>query len=418
MPERIKYAAVGCGGMGRRHLRGMARLSRSSFNNLELAAVCDLNQGNANFLADEAHELMGERPKVYASIEEMVRENPDLRAADVTTDAGSHHTVATACLEAGLNVLCEKPLAITVRGCNRVIETAKQKGLVLSVAENFRRDPINRLARALIDDGAIGTPRLMIESSVGGGSNIIITPWRHMKNTGTIALDVGVHNADIMRYYLGDFRTVYGESRLHETVRHNTASAGPGGFYARWSADFPDTIEPTGEDALYAHISFESGAIGQWIQDHAGHGARLSSRLVYGSKGRLECPGDRNGRPIKLTLDDGVVIDDARILEYAPGYRLSPLAAELWGSERPWTYNLDFNDTDSRILALEYYELGECIRTGTAPEVTGEEARADVALVYAPIESGRLGRPVTLEEMIAATADVYQREIDEHLGLL
>ena len=55
---------------------------------------------------------------------------------------------------------------------------------------------------------------------------------------------------------------------------------------------------------------------------------------------------------------------------------------------------------------------------GSAPEVTGEEARADVALVYAPIESGLLGRPVTLEEMIAATADLYQREIDVHLGLL
>jgi predicted dehydrogenase len=418
MPERIKYAAVGCGGMGRRHLRGMARLSRSSFCNLELTAVCDLNQENADFLADEAHEYLGERPKVYASIEEMVRENPDLRAADVTTDAGSHHAVATACLDAGLNLLCEKPLAITVRGCNRVIETARQRGLTLSVAENFRRDPINRLARALIDDGAIGTPRLMIETSIGGGSNIIITPWRHMKNTGTIALDVGVHNADIMRYYLGEFRTVYGESRLHEQVRHNTASAGPGGFYARWSSEFPDTIEPTGEDALYAHVSFESGAIGHWIQDHAGHGERLSSRLVYGSRGRLECPGDRNGRPIKLSLDDGLVIDDARILEYAPSYRLSPLAAELWGNDRPWTYSLDFNETDSRILALEYYELGECIRTGAAPEVTGEEARADVALVYAPFESGRLGRPVTLEEMIAATADVYQREIDQHLGLI
>ena len=418
MPERIKYAAVGCGGMGRRHLGGMARLSRTSFSNLELAAVCDLNQENANYLADEAHEFLGERPGVYASIEQMVREHPDLRAADVTTDAGSHHTVATACLDAGLNVLCEKPLAITIRGCSRVIETAQQKGLILSVAENFRRDPINRLARALIDDGAIGTPRLMIESSVGGGSNIIITPWRHMKNTGTIALDVGVHNADIMRYYLGEFRSIYGESRLHETVRGNTASAGPGGFYARWSADFPETIEPTGEDALYAHVSFESGAIGQWIQDHAGHGARLSSRLVYGSKGRLECPGDRNGRPIALTLDDGVTIDDGRILEYAPSYRLSPLAAELWGSERPWTYSLDFNETDARILALEYYELGECSKTGAQPEVTGEEARADVALAYAPIESGRLGGPVSLDDIISGRVTEYLNEVDELLGLM
>jgi len=418
MPERIKYAAVGCGGMGRRHLRGMARLLTSPLCNLELAAVCDLNQENANFLADEAHELLGERPLVYSDIAQMAREVPGLQAADVTTDAGSHHTVAAACLEAGLHILCEKPLAITVRGCNRVIETARRKGLVLSVAENFRRDPIYRLARALIDDGAIGEPRLMIETTVAGGSNVVITPWRHMKHTGTITLDEGVHHADILRYYLGEFRSVYGETRLHEKVRTNTMSAGPGGFYARWSSDWDETIEPTGEDALYAHVAFQNGAVGQWINDHAGHGQRLSTRVVFGSKGRLDSPGDRNGRPLKLSLDDGTVIDDGRILDYAPSYRLSPLAAELFGGERVWTYSFEFNDTDSRILALEYYELGECIRTGGAPEMTGEEGRADVALTYAPFESGRLGRAVTLDELIAPTADAYQHEIDQQLGLL
>ncbi len=418
MVERIKYAAVGAGGMGRRHLRGYTRLLTSPLCNLELTAICDLNAENANFMADEAHELTGERPAVFSDVAEMKRAIPDLLAADVTTDAGSHHVVATACLKAGLNVLCEKPLAVTIRGCNLAIEAARQQGLVLSVAENFRRDPINRLVRALIDDGAIGTPRLMIETTVSGGSNVIITPWRHMKNSGTITLDEGVHHADILRYYLGEFRSVYGETRLHEKTRKNTQSAGPGGFYARWSSGWADTIEPTGEDALYAHVSFESGAVGHWINDHAGHGGRVSSRQVFGSKGRLECPGDRNGRPIKLHLDDGTVIDDGRILEYAPSYKLSPLAAELWGGERVWTYSFDFNDTDSRILALEYYELGECIRTGAKPEMTGEEGRADVALTYAPFESGCLGRAVTLDELIAPTADAYQREIDQHLGLI
>ena len=112
------------------------------------------------------------------------------------------------------------------------------------------------------------------------------------------------------------------------------------------------------------------------------------------------------------------MIDDERILSYAPSYRLSPIAAELFGGERPWTYSLDFNDTDSRILALEYHELGECVLTGREPEVTGEEARADVALTYAPFEAGRLGRPVSLDDLIEGRADVYQREIDELLGLL
>jgi predicted dehydrogenase len=418
MAERVKYAAVGTGGMGRRHLRGMARLYQSPMCNMELVACCDLNTENANFYADEAKELLGTRPKVYSDVAQMKREMPELQAADVTTDTGSHHAAANACLEAGLHVQCEKPLAVTVRGCNLLIETARKKNLVLSTAENFRRDPINRLGKALLDDGAIGTPRLMVETTIGGRDNIQITPWRHMKHTGSMPLDEGVHHADILRYYMGEFRFVFGESRLYEKVRYNTRSAGPGGFYARWSASFPEQIEPTGDDAIYAYVGFQSGAVGQWINDHAGHGQGNHGRFIYGSKGSLTLPGDRNGRPIKLHLDDGTTIEDEKILEHAPSYKLEPLAAELFGGERVWTYSFEFNDTDSRILALEYFELGECAAGRRTPEMTGEEGRADVALSYAPFEAGRLNRPVTLDELISGKADTYQREIDEKLGLL
>ena len=418
MPERVKLALIGCGGMGRRHLRGITRLSQSSMANLELVAVCDLNDENAQYLADEAKELLGTRPRVFNDLETMVREVGDLGAASITTDAGSHHKVAPAALALGLNILCEKPIAVTMRGANLVIDAAQKAGRVLSVAENFRRDPINRLVKALLTDGAIGAPRLMIETSIGGRDNILITPWRHMKHTGSITLDVGVHNADILRYYMGEFKTVFGVSQQHEKTRRNTGSTGPGGFYGRWSANYPDTIEPTGEDALYAYVGFESGASGQWIQDHAGHGLPNRARHVYGSTGSLECPGDRNGRPIKLHLDDGTVVNDERILEYAPTYRLEPLAAELFGGERVWTYSLDFNDTDSRILALEYHELGQCSLTGAQPEVTGEEARADVALAYAPIESGRRGGPVSLDDLVSGRVANYLSEVDAMLGLL
>jgi predicted dehydrogenase len=416
--DRVKYAAVGCGGMGRRHLNGAAALKKSSQYNLELVAVCDLNQENANYLADEAEKLLGSRPKVFSSIAQMARDIPDLRAADVTTDTGSHHKVAAECLEAGLHVLCEKPLAVTTRGCDLLIETAKKKNLVLSVAENYRRDPINRLIRALLDDGAIGAPRLILLHSVGGSDVMSMTPWRYQKHTASMPIDAGVHYADILRFYMGDVRSVYGESRLHEPVRRNTKAAGPGGFYARWINNYPDTIEATGDDALYAHITFASGAVGQWISDHAGHGKGFGTRQIWGAKGSIESPGDRNGKPVKLHLDGGTTIDDAKILDYAPSYKLSPLAAELFGGERPWTYQFEFNDIDAKIVALEYYELADCILNGKTPEVSGEEGRADLALNYAPFEAGRLGRPVTLQEVIDGSAYVYQREIDEIIGLL
>ncbi len=416
---RVKYAAVGCGGMGRRHLRGAATLQKSSFANMELVACCDLKREQAELYADEAKDLLGQRPKVYTDIAQMAREVPDLEAADVTVESGFHHSVAVACLEAGLHVMCEKPLAITVRACNLIIETARRRNRILSVAENFRRDPIRRLGRALIDDGAIGTPRLMTQTFFGGRDRISMTIWRHMKHTASMPVDAGVHEADLIRYYMGEFRSVFGQSRLHEKVRYRGTenTGGPGGFYGAYRAEMPESIEPTGDDALYAHIMFQSGAIGHWIDDHAAHGIRRDERLILGAKGTLELSGNRNGRPLKLHLD-GEVIDDGRILDHAPSYRLSPLAAELFGGERVWTYEGDFPSVDARVLALEYHELGECVRTGRPPEVTGEEGRNDVALTYAPFEAGRLGRPVTREEMLSGIADAYQREIDVRFGLL
>ena len=418
MPDRTKYAAVGCGGMGRRHLRGVAALYGSSQCNMELVAACDLKLEQANLLADEAEQLLGTRPRVFTDIAEMVRAIPELQAADVTVESGYHHGVAIACMEAGLHVMVEKPMAVTIRGCDLMIEAAGRTGKVLSVAENYRRDPIHRLARALIQDGAIGTPRLMIQTSIGGRDAISMTPWRHMKHTASMPVDGGVHEADLLRYYMGEFKLVFGETRLHEKVRYKTDSTGPGGFYGGYLATMPEAIEPTGDDALYAYITFENGAAGQWIDDHAGHGLRKNERLVYGSVGTLQTFGNRNGKPSALHLDDGIVIDDERILEYAPSYRLNPLMAELFGGERPWTYDFAFNEVDARIIASEYFELAECIRTGAEPEVTGAEGRADVALTYAPFESGRLGRPVTLDDMIARRAYIYQGEIDEILGLV
>ena len=73
MAERVTMAAVGCGGMGRRHLNGMAALYKSSQPVVELVAACDLNEENANWYADEAERLLGTRPWVFGSVEQMIR---------------------------------------------------------------------------------------------------------------------------------------------------------------------------------------------------------------------------------------------------------------------------------------------------------------------------------------------------------
>src|SRR5437763_715863 len=104
-----------------RHASATERALRSGSSGWATSrAVCDLNDENAQYLADEAQELLGTRPRVFNEMERMVREVGDLGAASVTTDAQSHHKVATAALELGLNVQCEKPIAVTMRGADMI----------------------------------------------------------------------------------------------------------------------------------------------------------------------------------------------------------------------------------------------------------------------------------------------------------
>ena len=416
--DPVRLVIVGCGGMGRRHLAGLAELFRAGERPIDLVAVCDLNRQNAEDLADEALGLIGKRPAVFADSATMVRETDGLEAADCTTDTASHHRAAPDLLDLGLHTMVEKPLALTIRGCQRVINAANRSGRILSVAENFRRDPINRLVRALLEDGAIGDRQFIMETGVRGRDNLAITPWRHQKLTGTITLDAGVHNADILQYYFGDAASAFGQTRLYEKTRYVRDAAGPGGFYQKWASNLPPSIEATGEDAIFGMITFENGALGQWVDHHGGHGEPFAHRMVFGTRGSIAAPGDRNGRPVRLVLDDGTDISDERILDYASSHRLDPVATALFGAERPWTYDFDFATTDRKLIALEYAEFAACIRNNATPEVDGAVALRAVALVYALFESQIAGRPVTIVEIESSAVDAYQREIDEHYGLL
>src|SRR4051794_34177655 len=102
MVEPVRLAIVGCGGMGRRHLAGLAELARTEHNAIDLVAVCDRHEQNARDLADEAAQLLGRRPAVFTDLSVMAGEHEGLEAASCTTDSGSHHRVATDLVGSGL----------------------------------------------------------------------------------------------------------------------------------------------------------------------------------------------------------------------------------------------------------------------------------------------------------------------------
>ncbi len=423
MTEKIPLAIVGCGGMGHRHLYGLAELQNAGLSPFELIGACDPNLDNANSLADQAQERLGTRPQPVKDLEALAAVGA-IQAVDITTLPAHHHTVAIEAMERGWHMMCEKPMGLTARACKLMIAKAQETGCVLSVAENYRRDPINRLAKALLDAGTIGTPRIMQHVTMGGGDGMLISVWRHQKNASGVLLDVGTHFADIMEYYLGEAETAYAQTRLHEKTRKNpvagtegTGGNSPGGVYGRWQKDMPAEFEATADDAAYATILFKSGAVAQYVEDHAAHGEHLWKRSIHGHLGSLDLPGDRSGQRLTLHRDGQDPIDDQALLDLVPEHRLNEATAALFGGDRLFEYSFPFPETDRKLIAVEYHELGTCIQQGRPPEVSAHEGARAVGLSYSLMESQVAGRALLVDEVCDDQVNAYQAEINEHLGI-
>ena len=400
--------------MGTRHLHGLKQLADSPFDAVELSAVCDISAENAEMAAAEAEKLLGTRPKVCTNMEAMVQQVPDLEAVDVVTDPSVHHTVVCEALDLGLHVLVEKPLAITVRACQRILDAAARNERIVSVAENFRRDPSARIVRHLLDTGAIGTPYMGLYHSLGAGNSIFITPWRHRRELGGFILDMAVHFTHMIRYQLGDFAEVYADARMIEPERQKLAAMSMDyEFYKKRFAAMPERIPAAAEDTTQAIFKMESGATLNWIVGIAGH-AGAHRELIMGTDGSIDGFGVRGGR-ITLARRDAETLSQEQILASAEGAGLTfdPLTRHLFPS------GVSAGDplVDLKLIAYELHEMAEAVRGQRTVEVDDRCGLKDVAALYAVFESWRANGPVALSAVESCQSYAYQAEIDAALGI-
>ena len=407
-------ALVGCGGMGTRHLHGLKQLLGTPFDLVELSAVCDIRAENAQLAAAEAESLLGVRPGVYTDIEEMVRALPDLEAVDVVTDPSVHHTICCQALELGLHVLVEKPLAITVRACQRIVDAAERSGRILSVAENFRRDPSARIVHHLIGNGSIGSPYMGLYHSLGAGNSIFISPWRHRRELGSFILDMAVHFTHMIRYQLGDFAEVYADARMVEQERQKSASMSMDyAFYKKRFAAMPERVSAEAEDMTQAVFKMESGATLNWMVGIGGH-ASAHRELIMGHEGSIEGFGVRGGRVV-LRRYGAEDMTQEQILESAEGEGLvfDPLTRYFFPSGVADGDPL----VDLKLIAYELHEMAEAVRGKRDVEVDGACGLKDVAALYAVFEAWRARGVVRLSDVETCRVYAYQDEIDAALGI-
>jgi len=416
--ERLTMAMVGCGAMGRRHVRSLGALKAAGLEGVELTAVCDLDPAAAARAADEAEAFTGRRPRTVLSLDDLLRDD-DIRAIDIVTEPATHHRIAVPALLAGRHVLCEKPLSITIRGCQAILDAhaAAPTGTVLATEEHFRRGPVNRIARAAVMAGLLGQVHLVQTLWAGGDDRILLTPWRHLREKGAIALDNGVHLADVQSYLVGSpWREVWGRGFIAEPIRRRAAEpVFAADVYAEAMAKAPAEIRATGEDSIIALYRLDNGASAllTWLPSGPGH--QYLERSIHGRLGSLLVPSDRSGAD--LTLRTATRSMGAReLLAGLPPDTLDEATQRLFGDavhpDRP------FAEIDAAHLALTIHDFARAILDGTAPEVDGHEGMVAVAAILGAIESEPLGRPVTRVEMLAGQVTGAQSDIDQALGLL
>lgn len=387
--------------MGRRHLSGYAALARAGHWLGNLVAVFDLRPDAAHALADDAEQLLGTRPVVYTRIDEVLADR-GIAALDLVTDPASHHAIAVPALEQGIHVLSEKPLGLTLRACRAMLAAARAGGAVLATAENYRRGGSNRLARAVLDAGLLGRIHLMVQLAVGGDNRVIITPWRHRKESGAIALDMGVHFADLVEFYLGPVDLVYGRGMVAEPVRRTKDGS---------------RVEATGEDSLLAQLRTVSGVEVQLAYVPSGPGHRYVQRSIHGSAGSMLIPPDRTDGELEVRRRDEVLRRADLRTELGGAFVLDDTTVALLGPDGTGG-GAPFAEVDAGYLGVEIADFIAAVLDGRPPEVDGHAGARAVAVVLAVMESAALDQPVRVNDVLSGAVHTYQDDIDAVLGLV
>ncbi len=370
--ESVKIVIVGCGIIGRRHA-----LVATHHPYFVVAGLVDTDPRAMERVSDVVVEAGGDRPGSYTIIADALAAGADVAA--ICTPSGLHLDQAEECLAAGVHVVIEKPLDVSVqRGVEfaRQVETAEQRGQVISVISQHRFDPGSQVVRKIIEEKKLGTITSAMASMARFRSQQYYDSgdWR-----GTWALDgggavmnQGVHTVDLLRWFLG---------RPTEIFAHTAQLA-------------HERIEI--EDTATATIRFESGALAALHLTTAAYPGLTVRLQVHGSLGSAIIDNDE----LKyLHAGDGAVADNLRSAAARENQAEASTAADEFSGSR--------NDPNSFLAGhlRQYDDIAAAIKDGSRPLVDTQEALLSLALVRAIYVSATLGQPVAFDDVLNGKYD-------------
>ena len=210
----MKYALVGCGRIATNHVKAVLN------NGLEFVAACDVEPENIeNLLAKHNLEKDSSIAR-YIDYKKMVEEHPELELVAIATSSGIHTEIALYCIDHGINVIIEKPMAMNMADAEEIIRRSQEKGVKVSACHQNRFNVAVQQMRKAVENGRCG--------KLSHGS--IHVRWNRGKQyydqatwRGTWAEDGGclmnqcIHGIDLLRWMMGnDVVSVYGVTRQQQ----------------------------------------------------------------------------------------------------------------------------------------------------------------------------------------------------------
>lgn len=340
----MKYAIIGCGRISPNHFEAAHK------NNLTIVAVSDIVPER---MTEKVLQFCpNDETKLYEDYKILLSEiKPELVA--ICTDSGSHGEIALACLEAGANIIIEKPIAMSLAEADAIIAKAKEKGLKVCSCHQNRFNKSIRKIREAVEQGRFG--RLLHGAAhVRWNRNEDYykqAPWR-----GTWSMDGGclmnqcIHNIDLLRWMMGgeiDEVFAYTDQLNHDYIE--------------------------AEDLGLAVIKFKNGSYGLLEGTTNVYPKNLEETLyIFGSEGTVKAGGKSVNKLEEWSFSDGLDNSDE--------------VKEQYHEDPPNVYG--FGHTPL------YADVISAIREDKEVYVSGEDGRAALELVLAIYKSAATGRAV------------------------
>lgn len=197
--EKTSIALVGCGRIGHRHAEHIARLAK-------LSSVCDIDEAKGQALAQQYNVPF------YNNINDLLAQDKQASVVSICTPNGLHAEHSIKALKAGYHVVCEKPMALTVRDCGEMINAAEKASRRLFVIKQNRFNPPVDAVKKLIDEDKLGRIySVQLNCFWNRNEDYYRNSWK-----GTKKLDGGTlftqfsHFIDLFYWMFGDVKEVSG----------------------------------------------------------------------------------------------------------------------------------------------------------------------------------------------------------------